>query len=80
MQKFFKITTEYDINDAVVHETMEETNINKVIDKILQGFRKKEVHLGIWMNPDMSIGEIIVLNDNFEQREYIKIEQYEKEN
>jgi hypothetical protein len=79
LQKFFKITAAYNKINTTVIKHLEEKNINKVIDNILQDLKERdEIHLAIWIDPDMKQGEVIVLDNNFEQEEYIKISQQEK--
>ena len=73
MANKFTVEIEYIKNDTLVYREFYEENMNKVIDIFLLPLRDEDVHLAVWTDPDINIGEITILDNNFEPEQYIKI-------
>jgi hypothetical protein len=73
MESKFTIEIEYIKENAFVYKELYEENMDNVIDILLIPLKDEYLHLAIWSNPNMNIGEIIILDDAFEQEQYIRI-------
>jgi predicted transposase YbfD/YdcC len=73
MENKFTVEIEYIKNDTLVCKEFYEENMNKVIDNFLLSLKDEDVHLAVWTDPDINIGEIIVLDNKFENEQHIKI-------
>jgi hypothetical protein len=73
MKNKFTAEIKYAKDDVIIYKEFYEKNINYVIDNLLISMKNEYVHLAIWSDPGMNIGEIIVLDSAFKQEQYIKI-------
>lgn len=77
MRKF-----EIEVNNKKKHEISVFSRISKnlpeMIDLLLLDLRPRELNLGVWFNEEMTYGEIVTLNDSFEEEAFITIIEKEK--
>jgi len=73
---------EIEVNNKKKHEISVFSRISKnlpeMIDLLLLDLRPRELNLGVWFNEEMTYGEIVTLNDSFEEEAFITIIEKEK--
>jgi len=75
-------TFNIEINNRKTHEiivfTKSSKSIQEAIDSVLEKLNFKNLNLAIWFDEESVYGEIIALNENFEEESYIKIKEEKK--
>lgn len=69
----FDIAIDYKKRNVIVHRDIEEENLEYAVEGLLGNIKSQNI--AVWFNPNMSYGEIIILDDDFQEEEFIKITQ-----
>lgn len=75
----YDIIINYNGIDGVVNKRAKNISIYNMVDTILGELPHENQHLSIRIDSKSESGEIVLLNDNFEEEENIKITRYKGE-
>jgi len=67
----FEIATNFKKRNVEDVQMLETENIKIAIEKVL--LLDRDMNIAVWFKPDMTYGEVIILDDNFEEERFVKI-------
>lgn len=67
----FEIATNFKKRNVEDMQMLETENIKIAIEKVL--LLDRDMNIAVWFKPDMTYGEVIILDDNFEEERFVKI-------